>query len=1169
MLLILVAATISYQSRLADSYSTGTKIAWIYDTGFYTLKDELDYLKSYDPSKYGFDEYNQNNINDFWAQLNNYHVVLIDEDVMYDEEWTRLAGPIYDSFRGHRNELAAWILAGGGLFITDNNDLGASTKFPPNELVWDWLPTELQVMSADVGVNASRGNLRIVHDPGLFSRPNELDERYVNGPRGHAHGYFIIEKSPSYTPLMIRIDLQYLGQPVEIYRVFGRGVIVLSHAELEDGFSPEYIENEINFVALLPESRLLLALDGLKNAEIQLINDITLNASETQAVAMKFVFTIVAQAALDILFRDVLENVIEGRANSIPDFLESKLRGTRQAILNNKILTELNTLRSHNRLTSVGKLREGVLESIQEVVGKLIDANNQDVNAWTTGINNEYMSRNAIAWDDRNSGGTESGSIKDLVANVEEQFSITRRMVEGGLPPDYPLEAVLGIVEEVSSTMGRVLACRQPARIIWYSERDLWRSTILGETYMNRAPLEKVTKTKDLVSTGTFAITVGAIGAYAAIKILSAFVTLGAGAIAVEGIAALAPKAASFVSKLVDVASAAAAIAIGVNSLYMFREDVLNVMAVGDDTLSYVEAQTTASRGQLPLIRGAASISTPDIVLKGAAWVGSQTGTITVTNQGASDADLAAFIYIYEGNSKSFTSIQNIPFNVATERLRLGPGQTKTIQFDYMAARSSLLNAKTYFAELHVVLDSTPVPVAMSIFHVGSAEQVDILKQREKVIASGTLGQGEKVTAVHPTSLDAYEAEYLLTFKGSRLNLHLFDEAGRHVGVDYATNRIDMEIEGATYSGPAAVPQWIKVVGPHVANRTFTLEIVGFEVKRPENYLLLAVETPHLPPVLTANEVYAEGTPGTTIESVLSLSELGGHEPIESVRLTATELTAGYFVKISRDSISFSANNFDINPGSTFPIVVSISVPSITLFGNYTGSVVIQTQNAGTTSVSITVNVIQKCLVLTVAYESELAPEVLLLRQYRDKEVMKTFAGRQFMGVFNALYYSFSPDLAKALAREPQARQMVRFLLSPLIHILRMSAEVDHLFGRFEELGVVVAGFVAASLIGIVYFGVPVLAPLIATRKRVSRSLKAKDIFCLGIMWMATLALIVLAEAIRSAALMSFATLSFVTSTLIFLPLLSSLLCIRIVNKLLNERMFYPRNFDIAIGAAV
>lgn len=69
------------------------------------------------------------------------------------------------------------------------------------------------------------------------------------------------------------------------------------------------------------------------------------------------------------------------------------------------------------------------------------------------------------------------------------------------------------------------------------------------------------------------------------------------------------------------------------------------------------------------------------------------------------------------------------------------------------------------------------------------------------------------------------------------------------------------------------------------------------------------------------------------------------------------------------------------------------------------------------------------CFIATAAYGAPDAPEVTLLREFRDRILSTTRAGRAFIG----LYYRTSPPVARLLSRSPVARMVVRvLLLAPL-----------------------------------------------------------------------------------------------------------------------------------------
>lgn len=70
------------------------------------------------------------------------------------------------------------------------------------------------------------------------------------------------------------------------------------------------------------------------------------------------------------------------------------------------------------------------------------------------------------------------------------------------------------------------------------------------------------------------------------------------------------------------------------------------------------------------------------------------------------------------------------------------------------------------------------------------------------------------------------------------------------------------------------------------------------------------------------------------------------------------------------------------------------------------------------------------CFVATACYGNYDAPEVLVLRQYRDQHLLNHFAGK----VFVKFYYAVSPYFAKQLEKSGSAKKAVRtFLLSPIV----------------------------------------------------------------------------------------------------------------------------------------
>lgn len=76
------------------------------------------------------------------------------------------------------------------------------------------------------------------------------------------------------------------------------------------------------------------------------------------------------------------------------------------------------------------------------------------------------------------------------------------------------------------------------------------------------------------------------------------------------------------------------------------------------------------------------------------------------------------------------------------------------------------------------------------------------------------------------------------------------------------------------------------------------------------------------------------------------------------------------------------------------------------------------------------------CLIATATYGSEMAPQVQLLREIRDNQLMNTDSGTSFMTGFNSLYYSFSPHIADMERESPAFKEMIKIGITPMLSTL-------------------------------------------------------------------------------------------------------------------------------------
>ena len=183
-------------------------------------------------------------------------------------------------------------------------------------------------------------------------------------------------------------------------------------------------------------------------------------------------------------------------------------------------------------------------------------------------------------------------------------------------------------------------------------------------------------------------------------------------------------------------------------------------------------------------------------------------------------------------------------------------------------------------------------------------------------------------------------------------------------------------------------------------------------------------------------------------------------------------------------------------------------------------------------STEVTFNVGKACIIATSTYGSEVAPEVRFLRAFRDQTVYSTFAGTQFMSVFDAWYYSFSPSVASFIASNPPAKGVMKGVLYPLMGILHLSTEAHSLFNFNSEVGIAMAGLVAGSLIGAVYFSPPTVIGLLALKRHRKRQLTVGQLRPLLVPWLGSIVLMLLAEVTVSQALMAVSAGVFVVLTI-------------------------------------
>ena len=106
-----------------------------------------------------------------------------------------------------------------------------------------------------------------------------------------------------------------------------------------------------------------------------------------------------------------------------------------------------------------------------------------------------------------------------------------------------------------------------------------------------------------------------------------------------------------------------------------------------------------------------------------------------------------------------------------------------------------------------------------------------------------------------------------------------------------------------------------------------------------------------------------------------------------------------------------------------------------------------------------------------------MALEVQQLRELRDNQLLNTESGKQFIGAFNDIYYSFSPIIADYERENPYFKEAVKLAITPLISSLSLMENAE---SESEVLGIGIS--VIMLNIGM-YLGIPAIVVIGIKRK--------------------------------------------------------------------------------------
>lgn len=124
------------------------------------------------------------------------------------------------------------------------------------------------------------------------------------------------------------------------------------------------------------------------------------------------------------------------------------------------------------------------------------------------------------------------------------------------------------------------------------------------------------------------------------------------------------------------------------------------------------------------------------------------------------------------------------------------------------------------------------------------------------------------------------------------------------------------------------------------------------------------------------------------------------------------------------------------------------------------------------------------CLIVTATFGSPMADEVQLVRDFRDNTLQQDYLGSRYVTALNAMYYSFSPFVARAIDQNPSAKPVMRLILAPLLFIVLLSQGLYSVLSFSPGLATVAFVLVGGALVGLVYVMPVMLSALFVAGKK-------------------------------------------------------------------------------------
>lgn len=231
-------------------------------------------------------------------------------------------------------------------------------------------------------------------------------------------------------------------------------------------------------------------------------------------------------------------------------------------------------------------------------------------------------------------------------------------------------------------------------------------------------------------------------------------------------------------------------------------------------------------------------------------------------------------------------------------------------------------------------------------------------------VQQGQINAGNSDRTTTSVAPDQDRVSFDMSYAGSDLDLHLYDQQDNHVGRNYDTGEFENEIPGARASGPDQSGEAYEEIQVNDPGESYDVEVVGLETDAGgTEFGTRSNEFDTIDSIIGLSpQELITGPAGDPLR--LTVSEEGGDDGLTNVTFDTVDLTAdGADEVIPAENISFDTEGFDVAAGADQTVGVTVEVPEAVPIGRYTGEVTVQSaNNTETLPVSVERGVIGRSL---------------------------------------------------------------------------------------------------------------------------------------------------------------------------------------------------------------